>query len=68
MSTRGVAISAGELRAAHEIWLTSSTKEIMPVTRLDGAGVSGGRPGPVWVRMIALFQDYKHTLRSGSHG
>lgn len=67
IASREAAISEGDLRAADEIWLTSSTKEIMPVTTLDGATVSGGKPGPVWVRMIALFQDYKHKLRSGTH-
>ncbi|MDO9371034.1 MAG: aminotransferase class IV, partial [Gammaproteobacteria bacterium] len=67
IASREAAISEGELRAADEIWLTSSTKEIMPVTTLDGVTVSGGKPGPVWVRMTALFQDYKHKLRSGTH-
>lgn len=67
ITSREAAISEGELRAADEIWLTSSTKEIMPVTTLDDASVGSGKPGPVWVRMTALFQDYKHKLRSGTH-
>lgn len=55
-------ITEADLRTADEIWLTSSTKEIMPVTRLDGQAVSGGKPGPVWAKMIGLYQDYKRTL------
>jgi D-alanine transaminase len=55
-------ITEAELRAADEIWLTSSTKEILPVTRLDGLAVSGGKPGPVWAKLIGLYQDYKRTL------
>lgn len=55
-------ITAAELRAADEIWLTSSTKEILPVTRLDGLAVSGGRPGPMWARLIGLYQEYKRML------
>jgi D-alanine transaminase len=55
-----------ELRAADEIWMTSSTREILPVIDLDGVPVGGGRPGPVWERMIAVYQDYKQRLRAGS--
>ena len=63
---RETVITEAELRAADEIWLTSSTKEIMPVTRLDNSTVSGGKPGPVWTRMIGLYQDYKRTLGAKS--
>ncbi|MBK1691225.1 D-amino acid aminotransferase [Ectothiorhodospira mobilis] len=58
-------IPADRLREASEIWLTSSTREILPVTRLDGAAVGDGRPGPLWGRMHALYQDYKARLREG---
>jgi len=64
---REAAISEVELHAADEVWLTSSTKEIMPVTRLDDVTVGGGKPGPLWQRMTALYQDYKQQLRNGAH-
>jgi D-alanine transaminase len=48
-----------ELRAADEIWLTSSTKEVLAVTRLDGKAVGSGSPGPLFRRMYRLYQDYK---------
>ncbi|MCG5511641.1 D-amino acid aminotransferase [Ectothiorhodospira shaposhnikovii] len=51
------------LRVAEEIWLTSSTREILPVTRLDGRPVGAGVPGPVWCRVHGLYQDYKARLR-----
>jgi D-alanine transaminase len=63
---RETVITETELRAADEIWLTSSTREILPVTRLDGQAVSGGKPGPVWARLISLYQDYKRTLGAKS--
>ncbi|MFQ5486814.1 MAG: D-amino acid aminotransferase [Gammaproteobacteria bacterium] len=52
-------VTPGELAQADEIWLTSSTREILPVTRLDGRAVGTGQPGPCWQRMIALYQAYK---------
>jgi len=44
------------LRSADEIWLTSSTKELLPVTALDGRPVGEGRPGPVWGRALDVFR------------
>lgn len=55
-----------ELASADEIWLSSSTKELLPVTRLDAAAVGTGRPGPVWQRMHELYQDYKRALIAGT--
>jgi len=55
-------IAEAELRAADEIWLSSSTKEVLAVTRLDGKPVGDGKPGPVFRRMHALYQDFKKKL------
>lgn len=57
-------ISENELLQADEIWLTSSTKEILPVTTLNHRQVSSGKPGPVWQKMYTLFQAYKNILRN----
>jgi D-alanine transaminase len=53
-----------ELETADEIWLSSSTREVVPVTRLDGRPVGNGKPGPTWQRMDELFQAYKERLRA----
>lgn len=58
-------ISEDELRGAAEVWLTSSTKEVLAVTALDGQPVGDGRPGPVFRRMYAAYQDYKRTVMRG---
>lgn len=58
-------ITTAELFAADEIWLTSSTREISPVTRLDDTVISAGKPGPLWRHMISLYQDYKEAIRRG---
>lgn len=59
---REAAIPTIELRQADEIWLASSTREVYPVTELDGLPAGGGRPGVVWRRMYGLFQQHKAEL------
>jgi len=56
-------IAESELRSADEVWLSSSTKEVLAVTRIDGKPVGTGKPGPAFRRMHALFQEYKAGLR-----
>lgn len=59
-------ITAEQLKNASEIWLSSSTKEVMPVTMLDAEIVGSGEPGPVWRNMYELYQQYKQSLRQPS--
>ncbi len=63
MAIEEVAIPESELLAAEEVWLTSSTKEILPVTRLNDRPVGDGTPGKSWQEMYRKYQDYKQTLR-----
>ena len=58
-------ITEAELRAADEIWLSSSSKEVLAVTRLDGKPVGTGKPGPLFRRIHALYQDYKKKIAAG---
>ena len=55
-----------ELTNAQEIWLTSSTKEILPVTALNDKIVGNGKPGPFWQKMMAAYQVHKELLRSSA--
>ena len=48
-----------ELAGADEVWLTSSSKEIAPVTAIDGRPVGSGEVGPVWAAAQALFAAHK---------
>jgi D-alanine transaminase len=56
-------LTLNELRSADEIWLTSSTREVLPVTKLDGDPVGARKPGPMWKKAYALFQDAKRNGR-----
>ena len=58
-------IQKPELQSADEIWLTSSTREIAPVVKIDGEPVGGGAAGEYWKKIIAIYQDHKRELRHG---
>jgi D-alanine transaminase len=55
-------VSEAQLRAAAEVWLSAATRELQPVTRLDGRAIGDGRPGPVWRRVYEELQRYKREL------
>lgn len=55
-------ISLDELSSADEIWLSSSTKEALPVTQLDGQMVGDGKPGKIWLQMHKFFQEHKQQF------
>ena len=55
-------IAVAEVHAADELLLTSSTKEVLAITRLDGKPVGTGKPGPMFARLHALYQDFKRDV------
>jgi len=55
-------ITENELRGADEVWMTSSTKEILAITTLDGQPVGTGKPGPLGETMWQWYQDFKNTV------
>jgi D-alanine transaminase len=52
-------ISEAEVRGADEVWATSSSKEILAIVMLDGKPVADGKPGPLFKRAFALYQEFK---------
>ncbi|MEA2635783.1 MAG: D-alanine transaminase [Chloroflexota bacterium] len=61
------AIMAAELASAQELFLTGTTDEITPITRLDGMPVSDGRPGVLTRRLMAAFRRRTSSLSPASH-
>jgi len=60
-------VTEAETRAADELWMCSSTKEVLPIVTLDGRKVpngtqsagADGTPGPVFARMYDWYQEFK---------
>lgn len=52
-------ITRAEVLAADELLLSSATKEVLAITRLDGQPVGSGQPGPVYQRLHAAYQKAK---------
>ena len=55
-------ISEAEVRTADELWMTSSTKEILPITMLDGKPVGNGKPGPAARQMYAWYCAFRDEV------
>ncbi len=61
-------VTQAELKSAEEVWVTSSSKEVLAITTLDGAPVGAGRPGPVFHRVYPLYQQFKaRVMRASAH-
>ena len=55
-------IPKAEVLAADELMLSSATKEVLPITTLDGQPVGSGKPGPVTQKLYAAYQRAKDAL------
>lgn len=59
-------VSEAEVRDADEVWVTSSSKEVLAIATLDGKPVGAGKPGPVFQQMYRLYQEFKQkVMRAG---
>lgn len=59
-------VAKAEALAADEMWLSSSTKEVLAITMVDGKPFAGGTPGPVFRRIWAAFQAHKPKPRAAA--
>jgi D-alanine transaminase len=56
-------LTKDEVAAADELMLSAATREILPITRLDGRPVGNGRPGPIYAKLRAGYDDAIEALR-----
>ena len=54
-------VTLDEVNAADEIWITSSSKEIAPITQLDNKVVGNGKVGPIWLKAATLYSMNKFS-------
>ena len=59
-------ITRDEVFSADELWVTSSSKEVLAVVKLDDKVIGSGKPGPVFAKMHRLYQEFKQkVMRAG---
>lgn len=58
-------VAAQALQDADEIWVTSSSRDVMPIVRLDDRPVGVGRPGPVWRTLAGHYRAFKLAACAG---
>jgi len=52
-------VSRSELVNADEVWLTSSSKDVLPIVKLDGRPIGAGKPGATWLEFAPQYLAYK---------
>jgi D-alanine transaminase len=59
-------VSEQQVRGADEIWVTSSSREVLAIVELDGKRIGEGKPGPVFRRIYDAYQEFKtRVMRTG---
>ena len=48
-----------QLMDADEVWISSSTRELIPITIIDGIQISDGFAGPIWSEVYDQYQSLK---------
>jgi D-alanine transaminase len=55
-------IDVDEMFAADEVWISAATRDVLPITRIDGKAIGTGRPGPWWQKMTQAFAALRAKL------
>jgi branched-subunit amino acid aminotransferase/4-amino-4-deoxychorismate lyase len=54
--------AAAEIFRADEMFLTSSTREVVPIARMNGTSIGGGKPGPVTLMLLKAYRSALENL------
>jgi D-alanine transaminase len=57
-------LEAREIASCDELWVASAGRGVLPVTRVDGAPVGTGKPGPLWREMYDRLQRHLDDIAS----
>lgn len=60
-----VDIDYEQLLSADEVWVSSSTRGVVPVVEVDGQVIGDGHPGPIWQKMFEFFAAFQRKLMRG---
>ncbi len=55
-------VMKAEIFDADELLMTSSTKEVLAITTLDGKAVGTGKPGVMFSKLYSLYQTFKQEV------
>ncbi|MDE3155897.1 MAG: aminotransferase class IV [Acidobacteriota bacterium] len=65
IDVRGEVLREADLLGADEAFLTSTTREVLPIVQVDDHPIGTGRPGPVSKRLLAAFRQKADALTLG---
>ncbi|MFL6619591.1 MAG: aminotransferase class IV, partial [Povalibacter sp.] len=55
-------LDVSDLRGAEEVWIAAATRDVLPITRIDGLKIGTGHPGPWWHKMSRAFVALRSTV------
>jgi D-alanine transaminase len=55
-------LSVAETLRASEVWIAAATRDVLPVTSIDGKAIGSGKPGPRWRQMMEWFASDRQRL------
>jgi D-alanine transaminase len=56
------AVKVDELFQADEVWMAAATRDVLPITHIDGRAIGLGRPGPGWKQLADAFVRYRERV------
>jgi branched-chain amino acid aminotransferase len=68
VTVRAETLLPQDLETADEAFITSTTRGLSPVTRIDGRPVGNGKPGPVTLRLLDAYRTRAYTTSSTTSG
>jgi D-alanine transaminase len=62
LATQIRSLTVSEMMAADEVWIAAATRDVLPITRIDGKRIGDGKVGPLWRQMTEWFAADRQRL------